>query len=294
MMRIFRFALPALALVATAHAQENDPLANARLVVENEGKFYQMGQDQNTRAAFLNFLADDSIVFSPGPVNGKNEWSNRPEKGISLKWKPLFCGISRGADLAYTTGPAEWRRNKEDEKPFGYGQFLSIWRKQKDGSWKVVLDVGSETPGSPKAEEELEIALSEAPAAENFDTAAATKKLREAEASFATAAKGDSTIALTEAAIPDVRVLREGVFPAVGKEPARLMLSVRRGKLTFERTGGAISDAGDLAYSYGKYNLALPHKNEKGHYLQIWRLQADGSWKLSLDYQKPLPEDLRK
>ena len=217
-----------------------------------------------------------------------------PRKGISIAWKPLFGTIARSADLAYTTGPAELRRNKEDAKPFGYSQFVSIWKKQKDGGWKVALDVGSEVPGPPKTEETLELSVESEAAGTARDLSSARRKLSEAESKFKTAAKADSTIALTEAGSPTLRVHREGVFPAVGRDAARLMLSVRRGKLTFERLGGAISAAGDLAYSYGKYLLVKAETTERGHYLQIWRTDPDGSWKIALDYQTPLPEEGKK
>jgi hypothetical protein len=36
-------------------------------MVESERKFYQTGQEKGTRAAFLAFLADDAVVFRPGP-----------------------------------------------------------------------------------------------------------------------------------------------------------------------------------------------------------------------------------
>src|SRR3954454_11344598 len=122
-MKILPIGTLALVFVSAAFAQENDPAAAARTVVENEGKFYQMGQDVGTKAAFLQFLADDSIVFHPGPVNGKKEWAGRPEKGLSIKWHPVFAAMARSADLGFTTGPAEWRKDKEDEKPFAHGQF---------------------------------------------------------------------------------------------------------------------------------------------------------------------------
>lgn len=291
-----RISCPVLVFlgVTTLLAQDNDPQAAARAIVENETKFFQMGEEQSTRAAFLAFLADDAIVFRPGPVNGKEEWKKRPENPVSLKWKPDFVGMSRSADLAYSTGPAEWRRKKEDETPFGYGEFVSVWRKQKDGSWKVAVDVGNEVPGRPKTEQsEVEFWISDAPA-ESDAPGAPAKRLREAEAAFASAAKADSTIALTEASVPSVRVHRERVFPAVGKEPARLMLSVRRGKLSLERAGGGMSEAGDLAYSYGKYALDLGQNVERGHYLQIWRREADGAWKIALDLQTPLPNEQKK
>src|SRR3954447_23167808 len=195
-MKIFAMGALALLLVSAALAQENDPAAAARTIAENEGKFYQMGQDEGTKAAFLQFLSDDSIVFHPGPINGKQEWSKRPDKGISIKWHPVFAAMSRSADLGFTTGPAEWRKEKEDEKPFGYSRFISIWKKQKDGSWKVTLDVGSEVPGAPKVEEtEIEYALSEAPAAAT-DKTATSRLLRNAEGKFANVARTDSTAAI--------------------------------------------------------------------------------------------------
>ena len=278
--------------VASVRAEENAAESALQTIVSNEAKFNQLGQEQGTRAAFLQFLASDSIVFHPGPVNGKTDWSKRPAKEISLTWRPLFAAMSASADLGYTTGPAEWRKEKEDAKPSGYGQFVTIWKKEKDGEWKVALDAGSEVPGPTKSEEapQLERSINPAPA-KLLDHAAAGKSLRMAEARFAEGAKADSTIALNEAGSAEIRVQREGVFPASGRGAATLMLSVHRGKLTNDRMGGAVSAAGDLAYSYGKYSLVRSEQNERGYYLQIWRTEPDGQWKIALDYQAPLPNE---
>lgn len=293
--------IAAIVLLAVAFADslalaEENAEAAARTVVENESKFVQMAQEQGTRAAFLEFLAEDAIVFQPGPVNGRKTWINRPDGGIWLTWKPLFAAVSRSADLAYTTGPAEWRRQKEEAEPFGYGQFVSIWKKQKDGAWKVALDVGSEVPGAPKAEEAPPLEISVSPESDVASTVPPSpfKKLREAEAKFIAAARSDSTAALLASSSAMVRVHREGVFPAVGKEAAGLMLSVTKGALALERMGGGVSQSGDLAYSYGKYKLIRPQITDHGHYLQIWRTNEEGSWQIALDYQAPLPEEEQK
>src|SRR3954447_5301366 len=188
-MKIFFAFLLSLCPVL-AFAQEPTAEQALNTVVESEGKFAQMAQEQNTRAAFLEFLAPDAIVFHPGPVNGQELWKKRPENYISLSWKPLFAAIARSADLAYTTGPAEWREKKEDEKPYGYAQFVSIWKKQKDGSWKVALDVGNEVPGPIKGDEapQLELSLPNETSNAAADLAAAKSKLQQAETQFATAA----------------------------------------------------------------------------------------------------------
>ena len=265
-----------------------------RAIVDGERRFYETGQAQGTRAAFLEFLADESIVFSPGPVDGKKTWGARPEGGLWLKWQPVFAAMSKSADLGYTTGPSELRKNKEDEKPFGYGQYISLWRKQKDGTWKVALDVGHANPRPTSAPGEPELSFSSEGADVQTDVAAAKKQLAQAQKEFATEAKKDSTAAISSAARDDIRVHREGMFPGIGKEAVDLMLSVRRGRLTLTQTGESISLAGDLAYSYGKYLLARPQNDERGHYLQIWRATDGGTWKLALDFQAPLPPEQKK
>ncbi len=120
----------------------------ARAMVESERKFYQTGQEKGTRAAFLAFLADDGIVFRPGPVNGKEAWGKRPETGFDLIWEPTFAAIARSADFGYTTGPAKWRANKKEEKFLGYGQFVSIWKKQKDGVVEGGARLRNRKPGA--------------------------------------------------------------------------------------------------------------------------------------------------
>ncbi len=154
-----------LSISLSGRAAEPDPLEAARAMVDAERKFYQTGQEKGTRAAFLAFLADDGIVFRPGPLNGKEVWGKRPETGFDLIWEPTFAAMSRSADFGYDTGPAKWRANKKEEKFAGHGQFISIWKKQKDGSWKVALDLGIENPEPTGKTETLRIVEPEKEAA---------------------------------------------------------------------------------------------------------------------------------
>ena len=278
---------------AAAQAQEQNPEEAARAIAEAEERFYQMGQEQGTRAAFLEFMAEDGVVFQPMPVNARKVWSEGPATGLSLKWQPIFAAMSGSADLGYTTGPSEYRREKADETPFGYGHFISIWKKQSDGTWKVALDVGIENPKPSHPPDELQLSPGKAPAADK-DIAAARAKLASTRRSYASNAGKDSTAALAAAASEHVRVYREGVFPAVGKEAAALMLSVRRGKLALNSMGEEISAAADLAYSYGKYTFSRGETQERGHYLQIWRADENGNWSVAVDYQLPMPPTQKK
>jgi ketosteroid isomerase-like protein len=72
--------------------------------------------------------------MAPGFANPKN----------SLRWAPTFAAISKSGDLGYTTGKSKRRTVEADGKVMEReGRYLTIWRKQKDGSWKVEIDHGS-------------------------------------------------------------------------------------------------------------------------------------------------------
>ena len=117
-------------------------MQNRRALVEMEHAFAKAAATKGTRDAFLEFLADDGIIFQPGPVNGKKFWGERQPRNGLLSWEPIFADVSRAGDLGYTTGPWEFRPNGPDDQPVAFGQYFTIWKKQRDGSWKAVLDRG--------------------------------------------------------------------------------------------------------------------------------------------------------
>src|SRR5205085_10609826 len=131
------------AIVGIVSAQkQSERMQNRRALVEMEHAFAQAAATKGTRDAFLEFLADDGIIFQPGPVNGKKFWSERPSRKGLLSWEPIFADVSRAGDLGYTTGLWEFRPNGPDAQPGAFGQYFTIWKKQRDGSWKAVLDRG--------------------------------------------------------------------------------------------------------------------------------------------------------
>jgi ketosteroid isomerase-like protein len=260
-------------------------------MVEAEKKFYETGQEKGTRAAFLEFLAPDAIIFGPGPVNGQDAWSKRPERGLDLVWEPIFAAIARSGDFGYDTGPAKWRAKKTDEKFFGHGQFVSIWKKQKGGAWKVALDCGIEYPEPAGKPETLRVFVPDTSVQAKIDAPGRRKALEEIQRTFFEPTKGEPLASATlRVAAKDIRVYHDGSSPAVGKEAAGILLNATNGYRSCEPMGGDISNSADLAYSYGKYSIARKDTGEAGHYLQIWQTDATGAWKLALDWQQPLPK----
>ncbi|MEY2562977.1 MAG: hypothetical protein QOH88_1170 [Verrucomicrobiota bacterium] len=282
-------------------AQAETPIEAVRTMVEAERKFYQFGQEKGTRAAFLEFLASDGIVFRPGPVNGQEVWSKRAETGLDLVWEPTFAAIARSGDFGYDTGPAKWRANKKEEKFSGYGQFVSIWKKQKDGVWKVALDCGIENPESSAKPETLlgpvlvisstlRIVVPEEGMAERVEPVTRRRAWTEAQKAFVALAKLDFTKAFREAASSEARLYRDGSFPALDVEAGTKLLGPEQAGVTMEILQSDLSSSADLAYHYGKYSDTRPQGGRTGHFLQIWQTDAAGSWKLVLDWQQALPQ----
>jgi ketosteroid isomerase-like protein len=281
------FFLP-LALSSTALATEpaGDSLSS---LVQAEKNFARMSLAKGIRDSFLANLADDAIVFDPAPVNGVKLYTKRSPSEAQLSWEPIFADVSIAGDIGYTTGPWDYKKRKNDAQPVAYGQFLSIWKRQPDGAWKVVLDGGVDNPAPIEKESPGPIVPNELATKTPVDLKTARKALAEAEKEFDDAAAKNAGDALIAAAADNIRVFRNGRFPAVGRDAAQLMIGYDHGKLTSKRLGGAISRSGDLAYSYGEYSNQRQDGTERGYYVTIWRMSLGGDWKLAVDVRKQQP-----
>ena len=251
-------------------------------MVESERNFYLAAQQKGTRAAFLDFFADDAIIFRPGPVNGKEVWRNR-KMDIDLLWGSTMAAVSRSGDLGYDAGPSKWRLDKTKEE-WTYANYISIWKKAKDGSWKVAVDCATENPRPDKEPGPLSLRQ---PSVNSNN--AKPKPFSEAQREFVTAAKGDFARAVGQFSADEVRLYRDGAFPAAGKESVVQVASTKSGGLTLETMKTEVSSSVDLAYYYGKYFTDAAGKPSQGHFLQIWQTNSAGAWELVLDWQQPLP-----
>lgn len=282
----FRVLLIALLAAARLQAEDVDLEKTVQSVIEAELSYNRLAAEKNFALASVEVFADDGVAFAPGPVNGKKFWGTQTE-APNLTWKPVFATASRAGDLGYTTGPWELRKQREDSKPAAFGHYNTIWRKNKEGVWKVAVDVGTSHPEPTEPPGEVETFVPDFPVAQPD---AVRKKLEDAEKSFAELLLKDAGAAALAMAGDGIRIYRDGAFPAVGKTAARLMLSSDHGKIKRTRSGGGVSRSNDLAYSYGEYSSERTNVIERGIYLSIWQLDLASEWRLVLDLQKKSPE----
>ncbi len=66
-------------------------------------------------------------------------------KQFPVTWEPESGQVADSGDLGWTWGRylAVKRSNGE---PVSRGKYLNVWERQPDGSWRVKIDAGSQTP----------------------------------------------------------------------------------------------------------------------------------------------------
>lgn len=227
-------------------------------LVEAERSFAAASVEKGIRAAFLEYLADDAVVFLPEPMNGKEGYGSRPESSAKLSWYPVHADISSSLDWGYTTGPYEVRPNPADKQPAGAGFYLSVWKKQPDGRWKVAIDQGNTYP--------VELIKPETYQPEaKAETGAGTVQDLVARDTQQIQPYHDETL-----------IYRAGQYPVryrdLSIEPA--------GNIFYTTIGYDVSSASDMAYTYGSYTRGKDHNGETGYYLKVWKV-LDNQWQLA-------------
>lgn len=285
---------PMLAQAPVQTAPAVDRQAALDGLVAAEKAFSKAAAAKGIRDSFLDFLADDSVLFRPDPVNGPQFLRSRPGAPGLLSWQPAYAEVSLAGDLGYDTGPAEYRAKAEDKaEP---SQFATVWARQADGAWKAMVDLG--TPGNPPMAVDIALkgpAKVAASALPKVDAKAVEASLLAADRALAGVAQEKGTAAAYTAVLADdARLLRAGRALTVGKAAAQAVLGEDKGLVTWEPAGGGVARSGDLGYTYGivqhRENIVESPWVKTGNYIRVWRRQPDGAWKLAFDVLSPRPK----
>ena len=287
-------ALPATAaalvalLLATAAGPATASRADLDSLVASERAFAALSVEKGMRDAFLTYLADDGVLLRFPPANGKALWSSREAVPATLLWEPAFAEVSAAGDLGYTTGPSEFRPY-DDKEPVEHGHFVSMWKRQPDGRWRVALDVGI-SHGKP-ARGVGSHDFAPGPGHRRFSGVADLSGADRAWSKDARAI-GESA-AFLRWTTADVRSYREGQEPGRGQRAARESLPDSGAAVVQFLTDTAlVARSGDLGYSYGilERRAAADAPPDSSVYLHVWRRVGAKRWKAALVLEKPLPK----
>jgi ketosteroid isomerase-like protein len=111
---------------------------------------------------FMTYWAADATAYPPGmpmitSTDGIRktftEMSSPP--GFSVQWVPAKAEVSASGDVGYTSGTYQMTMGGATEK----GKYVTVWKKQSDGQWKVKEDIfNADTGPAPPPAEHVAVA----------------------------------------------------------------------------------------------------------------------------------------
>jgi ketosteroid isomerase-like protein len=132
-----------------------DPTVNPgkMLLFDLEARFAKDVLEHGGKA-FAEWFAEDGVALGNGqaPTIGKvaiAKSANWSPKDYQLTWTPTDAVLGPSGDIGYTWGHFEGHSKDANGNPVTTsGRYITIWRKQADGNWKVVLDAGANEPAN--------------------------------------------------------------------------------------------------------------------------------------------------
>jgi ketosteroid isomerase-like protein len=140
-----------LLLAGCSEKKKQDRMANELIEVDRE--FARQSVEKGSHHSFLMYIDDSCVLLRPNrlPVIGRQkieEMYSKPDTSFTLNWEPLFADISESGDLGYTYGTYTVQMDSPEGKSVTMeGTYVTIWKKDKNGDWKFVLDTGNQGLG---------------------------------------------------------------------------------------------------------------------------------------------------
>lgn len=116
-------------------------------LMQTDKSFSDMSIEKGMKAAFIEYIDSNGVLLKPNqlPIVGAAAIDfliAQEDTGYTLKWQPHNAVVALSADMGYTYGVYALQPKNKDT--ILYGTYVSIWKRQGDGSWKFVLDSGNE------------------------------------------------------------------------------------------------------------------------------------------------------
>ena len=117
-------------------------------MLDTDKAFSEASAKDGMKKAFLTYVADDAVLLRPGymPIAEGDVikfLKAQEDTSFVMTWEPKGADMSAAHDLGFTYGVYK----VQTKDTVMNGTYLSIWRKQKDGSWKFVVDTGNQGTG---------------------------------------------------------------------------------------------------------------------------------------------------
>ena len=290
-MATLRVLVVALLLTALAAAQGPEPLPQALVqMVDTERAFAARALVVGWKQAFFEYFSDSAVGFEDGQAGfAKEQVAKNPDppKDLQLLWEPRFGDASASGDLGFLTGPVRTidpSRNKGQPR---HSNYTSIWKRERDGTFKVVMNVGVPTPGPVR----YDPGFTRVAVANRFtgDYDEDTPPLGAADGLLNSGLRSSPARAYRGRLTVGARLLRPNVAPPAGEAAITRWLASQPSFAASDTRYAEAARSGDLGYTWGTYIIAARRNTprQEGFYVRAWVRERNGQWKVALDVLQP-------
>lgn len=121
----------------------------AKAVMDADRAFAARAKQAGPGPAFAEY-AEPRVLMLNDPVPGTDagDLAKLFGPGLEIDWAPVDGAVSADGTLGYTWGKARYFRQRPDgaREELPPSRYVTIWRKQADGSWKFLADGGLHAP----------------------------------------------------------------------------------------------------------------------------------------------------
>lgn len=128
------------------------PLEEATAAVRAaDSLFSDLAYRMGTGFAFSNTAADNGVVFGSqqfvvGPDAIRSFYAGQGTSS-TLTWRPVYAAVAGSRDLGFTVGESiATGLGPSGAAVQRFGKYLTVWKRQRDGTWKFVVDGGNSSP----------------------------------------------------------------------------------------------------------------------------------------------------
>lgn len=116
-------------------------------IVKTEKDFERLVAKKGLAEGFYQFADSNAVIKREhdtliiGKTNIKNYYLNLKIQNPTVTWSPDAVTVSDAGDMASSYGKYVWSyKDASGKEQISKGVFHTVWKKQKDGSWKYIWD----------------------------------------------------------------------------------------------------------------------------------------------------------
>jgi uncharacterized protein (TIGR02246 family) len=127
----------------------SDNLAEARRAIDAGNRQWSEGWAKGDAAVVAAIFADDGVQLAGNGkvIKGREQILERQKAAMQgadpgVKVTVTTLNVWLDGDTAYETGKYKYEYKEKGKPGIDEGRFVTIWKRQKDNSWKLSMDMG--------------------------------------------------------------------------------------------------------------------------------------------------------